>query len=159
MTVVARVVRPLVVAIVFLCLLPVASMTADNPSKIAAAMDRAFLPLLKEHDVPGIAVAATIGGRRYFFNYGVASQESSRPVTQNTLFEIGSISKTVAATLASYAQALGKISLEDHPGKYIPQLQGSAIDQASLLNLGTYTAGGLPLQVPNDDANNAEMIA
>jgi len=122
-------------------------------------MDRVFRPLLKEHDVPGIAVAATAQGQQYFFNYGVASKESSRPVTRDTLFEIGSVSKTFTATLASYAQALGKISLDDHPGKYMPQLQGSAIDQASLLNLGTYTAGGLLLQFPNDVTNTTDMTA
>ena len=78
-------------------------------------------------------------------------------MTKDTLFEIGSVSKTFTATLASYAQTLGKMSLDDHPGKYMPQLRRSAIDKASLLNLGTYTAGGLPLQFPNAVTNNAEM--
>jgi beta-lactamase class C len=156
---VARVVRPLSLAIVFFCLLPVASEAADSSDKITAVMDRAVRPLLKDHDVPGIAVAITVQGRRYFFNFGVASKEGNRPVTHDTLFEIGSISKTFTATLASYARALGQIALDDHPGKYIPQLQGSAIDRASLLNLGTYTAGGLPLQFPNNVTDNAEITA
>jgi beta-lactamase class C len=59
--------------------------------------------------------------------------------------------------LVSYEQAIGKISLDDHPGKYMPQLRHTAIDEASLLNLGTYTAGGLPLQFPGAVTNNAEM--
>ncbi len=129
------------------CLL--ASARADEaPARIAGAVDRSFRPLLKEHDVPGIAVAVTVDGRRYFFSYGVASKDGKRPVTQDTLFEIGSVSKTFTATMAGYAQALGKLSLEDHPGAYMPELRGSAIDRASLIHLGTYTAGGLPLQFP-----------
>ena len=59
---------------------------------------------MQEHDVPGIAVAVTIDGQQHFFSYGVASKEKNKPVTKDTLFEIGSVSKTFTATLASYAQ-------------------------------------------------------
>ncbi len=80
-------------------------------------------------------------------------------MTKETLFEIGSVSKTFTATLAGYAQALGKLSLDDHPGKYMPDVRGSAIDKASLINLGTFTAGGLPLQLPGSVTTNAAMIS
>jgi beta-lactamase class C len=106
-----------------------------------------------------MAVAVTVNGRQHFFNYGVASKAGNAPVTSDTLFEIGSISKTFTATLASYAQALGKLSLDDHPGKHMPQLRHTPIDAASLLNLGTYTAGGLPLQFPAAVRTNAEMAS
>jgi beta-lactamase class C len=144
-------------AIFSFCLCVTAVRAADSPSKITAAVDGAFRPLLKEYDVPGIAVAVTVDSRHYFFNYGVASRAGNTPVTKDTLFEIGSVSKTFTATLVSYAQTLGKISLDDHPGKYMPQLRDRAIDAASLLNLGTYTAGGLPLQFPDAVADYAEM--
>jgi beta-lactamase class C len=149
--------RQLALAIISACLLPTAIRAADSASKITAAVDRAFRPLLQEKDVPGIAVAVTVDGRQYFFSYGVASKDRNTPVTKDTLFEIGSVSKTFTATLVCYAQALGKISLNDHPAKYMPRLRHSAIDEASLLNLGTYTAGGLPLQFPDAVTNNAEM--
>lgn len=145
-------------AIVVFCLLPAAVQAADSQNKICAVVDRAVRPLMAKYDVPGIAVAMTVDGRQSFFNYGVASKADNKPVTKNTLFEIGSVSKTFTATLAAYAQSLGKISLHDHPGKYMPQLRGSAIDKASLLNLGTFTAGGLPLQFPDAVTNNAEMV-
>jgi beta-lactamase class C len=99
----------------------------------------------------------TVDGRQYFFNYGVASKDWKTPVTKDTLFEIGSVSKTFTATLASYAQTLGKLSLDDRPGTHMPQLRGSAIDTASLINLGSYTASGLPLQFSNAVTNNAEV--
>ncbi|MBZ2207873.1 class C beta-lactamase [Massilia soli] len=126
------------------------SWAADDSSKIRAAVDAAIVPLMAEHDLPGMAVAITIDGKPTYLNYGVASREKNTPVTEATLFELGSISKVFTSTLATYAQALGKLSLDDTPGKYMPQLTGSAIDKATLLHLGTYTAGGLPLQFPED---------
>src|SRR5690606_31673128 len=104
------------------------------------------------------AVAVTVGDQPIFFNYGLASKEAHTLVDEATIFEIGSISKTFTATLALYAQALGKLSLDDHPGMYMPQLKGSAIDKASLLELGTYTAGGLPLQFPQEVSGTDGMM-
>ena len=131
---------------------------ADEQARIAAAVDGAFRPLLQQHGVPGLAVAVTVDGRRYFFNYGVASRDGNQAVTQNTLFEIGSVSKTFTATLATHTAATGRLSLNDRPGKYIPQLRDSPIDQASLVNLGTYTAGGLPLQLPGTVSVVADAV-
>jgi beta-lactamase class C len=151
--------RRFVLALVLYCMLPGVSRAADVSDKISAAVNRAFRPLMKEHDVPGLAVAVTVGGKPHFFNYGVASRESRTPVAKDTLFEVGSISKTFTATLATYAQALGKLSLDHSPGQYMPQLRGSAVDRASLLDLGTYAAGGLPLQFPQAVRSDAEMLA
>jgi beta-lactamase class C len=114
--------------------------------------------MMRENDIPGMVVAVTVNGQHYFMNYGIASKQTNSPVTENTLFELGSVSKTFTATLASYAQVLGKLSLDDHPGKFMPQLRGSAVDEASLLNLVTYTAGGLPLQFPNAVRKDAEIV-
>ena len=136
-----------------------AMVRADEAQTIKTAVDQSFQPLLGKYDVPGIAVAVTIDGRQHFFNYGVASKEKQTPVTKDTLFELGSVSKTFTATLFGLAQTRGKIALDDHPGKFIPQLRGSAIDKATLLNLGTYTAGGLPLQLPGKVNNTADVTA
>ncbi len=127
-------------------------------AQIAAAVDKAIRPIMRKHKVPGMAVAVTVEGRHYFLNYGVASKETNAPVTENTLFELGSISKAFAATLASYAQVTGKLSFDDHPGKYIPAFAGTPIDKATLLHLATYTAGGLPLQFPDAVKSDADMV-
>ncbi len=62
----------------------------------------------------------------------------------------------MTATLFSYAQALGKLTLDEHPSKYMPELKGSPIDAATLLHLGTYTVGGLPQQFP-EPLTDAQM--
>lgn len=135
-------------ALIAACCAPLSSRAADDSARLRAIVDKAIAPIMTEHDVPGMAVAVTVGGKAYFFNYGLASVKDQTPVSEATLFELGSISKTLTATLASYAQASGKLSLDAHPSAYMVQLKGSGIDKASVLNLGTYTAGGLPLQFP-----------
>jgi beta-lactamase class C len=104
-------------------------------------------------------VAVTLHGKASFFNYGLASKAGKLPVSERTLFELGSVSKTFTATLACQAQGQGKLSFGDHPGRYLPALKGSAIDGATLLDLGTYSAGGLPLQVPDGVNDDARMLA
>lgn len=127
----------------------VAVRAAEPPATLTSAVDAAFRPLLEQYDIPGIAVGVTVNGQHYFFNYGLAAKDTKAPVSENTLFELGSVSKTFTATLGAYALALGRLALDDHPSKYLPELDGAAIDKASLLHLATYTAGGLPLQFPN----------
>jgi beta-lactamase class C len=151
----------LTMALACLSLAPLTALAAGcaDASTVRAAVDSAVRPLMAQYDIPGLAVAVTVDGYAMFFNYGVASRENQAPVSENTLFELGSVSKTFTATLASYAQVRGKLSLDDHPGHYIAQLKGSAIDRASLLDLGTYAAGGLPLQFPEEVGNDEQMIA
>lgn len=153
------VIKCLAIALAAVCLIPFDSRAAGDPAAIHAVVDKAIRPLMAQYGVPGMAVAITVDGQPMFFNYGVASKEQNTPVSQDTLFELGSVSKTFTATLACYAQLLGKLSFDDHPAKYLPQLKGSAIDAASLLDLGTYTAGGLPLQFPDDVSDDDQMLA
>lgn len=154
-----RTIRSLALAIIVSCLLPAAPRAGEAPKTMTAAVAHAVAPLMKRYDIPGLALAVTIGGRHYFFNYGLASKETQRPVDPNTLFEIGSVSKTFTATLGALARTQGALSLDDHPGRFMPELRGAAIDAASLLNLGTFTAGGLPLQFPDSVATEAGMQA
>ncbi len=134
---------------------------ADNggPGEIEHIVNDAIRPVMEENNIPGMAVAVTVRGKRYFVNYGVASKDSRQKVSKDTIFEIGSISKTFTATLASYAQVIGALSFSDNASTYLPALAGSSFDRISLLDLGTYSAGGLPLQFPDDVTDQKKMIA
>jgi beta-lactamase class C len=74
---------------------------------------------MAKNKTPGMAIAITAAGTRYLVNYGVASTRSEKPVTSDTLFELGSITKTFTATLAAYAQVNGYLSLSDASGTYV----------------------------------------
>ncbi|WP_414088132.1 class C beta-lactamase [Rhizobium sp. BR 314] len=130
-----------------------------DQDRLRQMVDATIRPLMKENDIPGLALAISIKGERYVFNYGVASKEASQKVTNDTIFEIGSVSKTFTAVLASYAQVSGKLSFSDKATKYMPELAGSSFDKISLLELGTYTAGGLPLQFPKEVTDQDKMVA
>nr|WP_225765536.1 class C beta-lactamase [Inquilinus sp. Marseille-Q2685] len=134
---------------------------ADVPSRdrLESVVRDAVAPVLKENDIPGMAVAVTAQGKQYFFNYGVAARESGQKVTEDTLFEIGSVSKTFTAVLGAAAQLRGTLSLSDSASQHLPALAGSAFDRISLLDLATYTAGGLPLQFPDGVTDQDGMIA
>ncbi|MES2818075.1 MAG: serine hydrolase, partial [Pseudomonadota bacterium] len=121
-------------------------------------IDSAARELMQQHGIPGLAIAVTANGTQRFYSYGVTSRETRQPVNRDTLFEIGSISKTFTATLATYAQANGKLSLGESPSLYLPRLRGSALDQVTLVNLATHTAGGFPLQVPEALGNTEQLM-
>lgn len=130
---------------------------ADNT--VQSLVDETIRPLMAEHAIAGMAVAITHNGQAHYFNYGVARLDDPQPVSSDTLFEIGSLSKPLTATLAGLAQSTGTLSLADSAGQHWPELRGSQLEHASLLNLGTYTAGGLPLQFPDSVTDPASMLA
>jgi beta-lactamase class C len=131
----------------------------DDRARIEHAVNQAIHPLMVENGIPGMAVAVAVQGQHYLFQYGLSSKESGQKVTPETIFEIGSISKTFTATLASYAHAKGRISLSEKASTYLPALAGSSFDAITLLDLGIYTAGGLPLQFPDSVTNQETMVS
>jgi beta-lactamase class C len=136
------------------------SNAADAPTKtMQTLVDSTIHPLMQEYGIAGMAVAISHNGQAHYFNYGVARLDDQQPVTRDTLFEIGSVSKTFTATLAALAQTTGKLTLMDSAGKHLPALRGSKLEHVSLLNLGTYTAGGLPLQFPDNVTDQNSMLA
>nr|WP_307437114.1 class C beta-lactamase [Labrys monachus] len=132
---------------------------ADEKADIGKVVAEAIRPVMARYGVPGMAVGIVVKGRGYVYDYGVASKATGNPVSGETLFEIGSCSKTFTATLASYAQVSGKLSLSDRASRYLPSLRGSSFDAVSLLNLGTHTSGGLPLQVPDGITTDDGLMA
>ncbi len=144
---------------IFVCLFTASSYAANNIEqvKINNIVSKTVRPLMQKYTIPGMAIGVTINGDNYFYNYGIASKKTRHRVTNKTLFEVGSVSKTLTATLASYAQVNGNLSLSDSVSKYLPELRGTSFDHINLINLGTYTAGGLPLQFPEDVSNERLM--
>lgn len=117
--------------------------------QVTELVDNTIKPLLEKQHIPGMAVAVLYHGQAQFFNYGVAETGHPRAVTQHTLFELGSVSKTFTGLASGVAMQTGLIDLNDRVAQHSPELQGAQWQKITLLNLATYTAGGLPLQLPD----------
>ncbi|MBL0544825.1 FOX/MOX family class C beta-lactamase [Aeromonas jandaei] len=134
-----------------------ASAAQDVP--LATIVDGTIQPVLKEYRLPGMAVAVLKNGKAHYFNYGVANRESGQRVSEQTLFEIGSVSKTLTATLGAYAVVKGGFKLDDKVSQHAAWLKGSAFDGVTMADLATYSAGGLPLQFPDEVESVEQMQA
>ena len=145
-------------AVLFASVFSTALHAAEPATALQKTVDAAVRPVMQTHNIPGLAVAVIVDGRAQYFNYGVASSASQQKVSRDTLFEIGSVSKTFTATLAAYAQVQGTLQLSDPASQHWPELRGTAFDKVSLLNLGTYSAGGLPLQFPAEADDASRML-
>lgn len=128
--------------------------------RLAAAFPALELELERmrtESGAPGLAVAIVVtGATPWVRGFGVRSLESLQPVTGDTAFRIGSISKVFTATAVMKLVADGHVELEDPVLRYIPAaaqleyLNGDArpislrdllLHHAGLPRMGTYDDG------------------
>ena len=135
-----------------------ASEVSQNEYNIENVVTQSFKPLMDEYGVAGMAIGVIYNGKSYEKYYGVRSKDTNESVNSQTLFELGSLSKTFTAISGTYANNQGKISFNDHPSKYVPALKNSEIDKVNLLELLTYTSGNLPLQFPDNIKTDKQIL-
>jgi D-alanyl-D-alanine carboxypeptidase len=88
-------------------------------------------------DGPGAAVIVTKGGETvYTGTRGLADVEAQRPITAETVFRLGSITKQFAAALVLKLAEEGLLALDDPLGKFVPGYPepGSRATVRQLLN-------------------------
>jgi CubicO group peptidase (beta-lactamase class C family) len=129
-----------------------------SAQQIEQAVNQTIQPLMKQQAIPGMAVAVVYRGKPYYFTYGQADVKHGLPVTKQTIFELGSVSKTFTGVLAGDLISRGEIRLSDPATKYWSALSGRQWQEITLLHLATYTAGGLPLQVPDSAVDQDSLL-
>lgn len=132
---------------------------AADDARLKAITDAAIKPVMEKNGIPGLAVGISVDGENHVFTYGVMSKSTGQPVTPQTLFELGSISKTFTVTLSTYAETRGKLSLSGKVEDYLPSMKGKPFGDVTLMHLGTHTAGGFPLQVPDNVKTEPQLLA
>src|SRR5216117_4169842 len=99
-------------------------------------------PILPENGKGGgVAVAVRMNGTTSFFNYGFANNAQNRRVTEDSIFNLGSVGKVFATTLLAQAVKQGEVSLDDPVAKYVTELQQGEIRKVTLGQLASHTSG------------------
>src|SRR6478609_3681996 len=87
--------------------------------RLSAEVDAAVLQQMKDQHIPGIGLAVVMNGHVVKARgYGLANVELGAPVTPDTVFEAGSITKQFTATAIMLLAEEGKVSLDDSISKY-----------------------------------------
>src|SRR5271168_4155722 len=100
------------------------------------ALDTIAQQVLEQNRTPGFAFAVCVGGDVVFAKgYGVADVATRQPVTPETRFAIGSLTKQFTAVAILLLKEEGKLSLEDRLETYVPEIpNGRQITLRMLLN-------------------------
>jgi D-alanyl-D-alanine carboxypeptidase len=107
----------------------------------ADAVDRVVVERMKERNIPGAAVAVVKNGKLVKLKgYGTASVEFDVPVTTETVFEIGSVSKQMTAAAILLLVEDGKVRLDEPISTYLPNTPEIWKD-VNVRHLLTHTSG------------------
>src|SRR5579872_7174263 len=99
--------------------------TARAQNSTNTALDASLRGAVERKDVPGVVALVTNRERvLYQGTFGVADVASSRPLTQDALFRIASMTKPVTSVALMQLVEQGKIGLDDPGEKYLPELAG-----------------------------------
>lgn len=119
-----------------------------RPRVDAAHWQRRLEVLARKHHVPGAQLGILDGagpdGDLVEAAYGVLNQRTGQPVTTESVFQIGSISKVWTATVVMQLVDEGKVALDTPVVEVLPELQLSDPDvtkQLTIWHLLTHTSG------------------
>jgi CubicO group peptidase (beta-lactamase class C family) len=109
--------------------------------------------------IPGVAVGVWVDGQEVYACRGVTSVDNPLPVDPDTLYVLGSLTKTYTATALMRLVAEGRIELDAPVRRYVPELvlaDKRAAAQITVLNLLNHTSGlGWDLLVDTGEGNDA----
>lgn len=131
---------------VMLVLAPVTASAQTFDTSVRAEGEK----FLTDEKGAGLSIGVLRDGQTHFYGFGEVAKGGAAP-TQDTAFEIGSISKTMTGLLLARAVLAGKASLDDDVRKYLDgDYPGLAFEgqPVRLLHLANMTSG-LPDNLPD----------
>ena len=140
-----------------------AQSTADNSAKLQD-IDAVINKALKDWQVPGISIAVVQDGKViYAKGFGYRDISKQLPVTTDTLFAIGSVSKSFTSLLFGMLNDEGKVDWDTPVRTYIPEFQLDdpvANDHATARDLFSHRTGMAPsdLMWYSSDFTRADMV-
>jgi putative pyoverdin transport system ATP-binding/permease protein len=111
-------------------------------------VDKEVRSLMDEGKIPGLSLVIIHGNQQIIKTYGHADVSTNKPVTPNTLFQIGSCTKAFTALAVMQLANAGSISLNANVTDYIPWFKPTYKD--SLVNISVrqllHHTSGIPWQ-------------
>ncbi|HEY6125846.1 MAG TPA: serine hydrolase domain-containing protein [Steroidobacteraceae bacterium] len=109
----------------------------------------------------GLSIGVYENNQRHFYNFGTAQLDGNKSPTKDTIYEIGSIAKTMAGQLLARAVIEGRAALDDEVTKYLdepyPNLEsgGEKLRLVHLANMTSQLMDNIPdlsqvRNVPNE---------
>lgn len=135
--------------LIFLCFVLCGPLPATAAAP-EAAIRQQMSAWLADNDGVGLSIGIYDDGQRLFFNAGVPRQNADKPPTQDTVYEIGAIAKTMTGQLLARAIVEGRIEPEDDVAKYLgepfPSLEfgGERLRIVHLANMTSQLADNIP---------------
>jgi serine-type D-Ala-D-Ala carboxypeptidase/endopeptidase len=140
-----------IATIVFGAFASLAATATESPTIQSVVATKAARHI-EDGKVDALSIAIIRCGKPLFITQGVADRQGAKKATPDTVFQIGSISKTFTALLLAHAVAEGKVKLDDDVRVYLPgqydQLQWSDKTPITLRQLAD-TTSGLPDYLPD----------
>jgi D-alanyl-D-alanine carboxypeptidase len=136
--------RPLAVALTIMTLAcpgsSVLAATREGPGLTAAALDP-IVSWYRGAPIVGMTVAiARADEPPLIAAWGHVDAARSAPATADTVYEIGSITKTFTAALILRRVEQGRLSIDETVTRWLPELQGPA-DEVTIRHLLAHTSG------------------
>lgn len=91
--------------------------------------------------IVGTIVGVIKDGETWVQGFGKLSQSDERTPDENTVFEIGSVSKVFTGIALGSLVTSDRVRISDTVGQYIPELVGTPAGTVTLLQLATHTSG------------------
>lgn len=145
--------------IAFFCFLFAINADATQPSSDSTDLlvNKNITQWMKKNNIPGVAVEIYKNGKPHSYYYGYANLEKKIPITNKTIFEVGSFTKIFTCILIADEINRGEMKLDDSISKYLPNLStNNHLKNVTLKNLGTYTSS-LPFSTPSDIKTKPEL--
>ncbi len=122
---------------------PASKSASSLPSQTVASVDSIALDAIANKVTPGFVVLVAKDGQVAFHKaYGNTTFTGNQPVSPETIYDLASITKTAATTLAVMKlYENGKLSLDKTLGDYLPWVKGSNKEELNIRKVLLHQAG------------------
>lgn len=119
--------------------------TAPAPGSYTEVVNQSRMlidSVMRARNIPGLSIAVSLDGNIVWSEgFGYANLEQRTPVTSNTEFRIGSISKSLTSVALGQLYEQGKLDLDSRVQTYVPSFPGKEKGEVTVRLVAGHLAG------------------